>query len=365
MRRRPRLTAKHAFTTWAVLVYLFLFLPIVVMAVFAFNKPSAAALAGFHGTNVCAIPPAQIGNIAVWNGFTGCWFSAGLHDPTFIPAIIVSLRIAAEASVIATVLGLCAALALARMRPRLRAPFDSLVYLTLVVPEIVIAVASLIFFVQARKVFPAFPGLGNVTILIGQVVFNASLTMLIIRARFVGMGDTLEEAAYDLGSGPLATFRQVTLPRLAPAIVAAALLSFTFSFDDYVLPAFTNGTTNTWPIVLYSAVRFGLTPAVNALATIMLGVTLAAVVVTALVLRRSRRRVTAGQRSTAQPALSRTGRRRSPRYCFLTRTVLVDLVSRAISSSAATFFFSRTVPVASSTTSTTFDSRRAVSSLPA
>jgi ABC-type spermidine/putrescine transport system permease subunit II len=303
VRRRRRLTAKHAFTAWAVLVYAFLFLPIVVMAVFAFNKPSAAALSAFHGTNVCAIPPAQIGNIAVWNGFTGCWFSAGLHDPTFIPAIIVSLQIAAEASVIATVLGLCAALALARMRPRLRAPFDSLVYLTLVVPEIVIAVASLIFFVQARKVFPAFPGLGNVTILIGQVVFNASLTMLIIRARFVGMGDTLEEAAYDLGSGPLATFRQVTLPRLAPAIVAAALLSFTFSFDDYVLPAFTNGTTNTWPIVLYSAVRFGLTPAVNALATIMLGVTLAAVIVTAVMLRRSRRRVTAGQRGTAQPAL--------------------------------------------------------------
>ena len=295
MRRPLRLKARHAFTAWAVLVYLFLFLPIVVMAIFAFNKPSAAALASFHGTNVCAIPPAQIGNIAVWNGFTSCWFSAGLHDPTFIPAIIVSLRIAAEASVIATVLGLCAALALARMRPRLRAPFDSLVYLTLVVPEIVIAVASLIFFVQARKFFPAFPGLGDATILIGQVVFNASLTMLIIRARFVGMGDTLEEAAYDLGSGPLATFRQITLPRLAPAIVAAALLSFTFSFDDYVLPAFTNGTTNTWPIVLYSAVRFGLTPAVNALATIMLGVTVAAVVVTAVVLRRSRLRVTASQ----------------------------------------------------------------------
>jgi len=110
-----------------------------------------------------------------------------------------------------------------------------------------------------------------------------------------GMGDTLEEAAYDLGSGPLATFRQVTLPRLIPAIVAAALLSFTFSFDDYVLPAFTNGTTNTWPIVLYSAVRFGLTPAVNALATIMLAATAAAVAVTAVILRRSRVQVTPGQ----------------------------------------------------------------------
>jgi ABC-type spermidine/putrescine transport system permease subunit II len=172
------------------------------------------------------------------------------------------------------------------------------VYLTLVVPEIVIAVASLIFFVQVKNSFSVFPSLGRETILLGQVVFNASLAMLIIRARFVGMGDTLEEAAYDLGSGPLSTFRQVTLPRLMPAIVAAALLSFTFSFDDYVLPAFTNGTTNTWPIVLYSAVRFGITPAVNALATIMLSVTALAVVITAVVLRRGRVRAGPGQEQT-------------------------------------------------------------------
>jgi spermidine/putrescine transport system permease protein/putrescine transport system permease protein len=274
------------------------------MAVFAFNKPSPAALATFHGSSVCSIPPTQVGNITVWNGFTGCWFSAGLHDPTYIPAILTSLQIAAEAAIIATALGLCAALALARMKPRLRAPFDTLVYLTLVVPEIVIAVASLIFFVQAHNFFPAFPGLGKATILFGQVVFNASVAMLIIRARFVGMGDTLEEAAYDLGSGPLATFRQITLPRLLPAIVAAALLSFTFSFDDYVIPAFTNGTTNTWPIVLYSAVRFGLTPAVNALATIMLGVTLAAVVITGVVLRRSRAQAARGQVTAPGPEVA-------------------------------------------------------------
>jgi ABC-type spermidine/putrescine transport system permease subunit II len=299
-----RLKAKYAFTAWAVVVYAFLFLPILVMAVFAFNKPSSVALAAFHGSNICSIPPTQIGNITVWNGFTSCWFSAGLHDPTYIPAIVTSLQIAAEAAIISTVLGLCAALALARMKPRFRAPFDSLVYLTLVVPEIVIAVASLIFFVQVRNHFPGFPQLGKATILIGQVVFNASVAMLIIRARFVGMGDTLEEAAYDLGSGPLATFRQITLPRLLPAILAATLLSFTFSFDDYVLPAFTNGTTNTWPIVLYSAVRFGLTPAVNALATIMLGITLAAVIITAVILRRSRGRVAAGQAVTRLPGLA-------------------------------------------------------------
>ena len=288
MRRRRIFTAKRGFTTWALVVYAFLYLPIAVVVIFAFNGPSPASLAGFHGSNVCSMPPTKLGNIAVWNEFESCWFSEGLHDSTYIPAIKTSLGIAAEASIIATVLGLGAALALARMKRRWRIPFDVLVYLTLVVPEIVIAVASLVFFVQARQNFGFFPPLGRSTILLGQIVFNASLAMLIIRARFVGMGDRLEEAAYDLGSGPLSTFRQVTLPRLMPAVVAAALLSFTFSFDDYVLPTFTNGTTNTWPIVLYSAVRFGITPAVNALATLMLLVTAVFVLLTVIVLRRSR-----------------------------------------------------------------------------
>ncbi len=288
MRRRRILTAKRGFATWALIVYAFLYLPIVVVVIFAFNKPSPTSVAAFHGSNICNIPPANVGNISVWNGFTTCWFKEGLNDPVYIPAIKTSLKIAAQAAIIATALGLAAALALARMRPRLRIPFDILVYLTLVVPEIVIAVASLIFFVQARQNFGFFPPLGSSTILIGQIVFNASLAMLIIRARFVGMGDKLEEAAYDLGSGPFSTFRQVTFPRLMPAVIAAALLSFTFSFDDYVLPAFTNGTTNTWPIVLYSAVRFGITPAVNALATLMLLVTATFVLLTVIVLRRSR-----------------------------------------------------------------------------
>ena len=288
MRRRRVLTARRGFTAWAVLVYAFLYLPIVVVVIFAFNGPSPTSVAAYHGKNICDISPTNIGNIAVWNEFEPCWFRAGLNDSTYIPAIKTSLGIAAEASIIATVLGLAAALALARMKRRLRIPFDIVVYLTLVVPEIVIAVASLIFFVQARQNFGLFPPLGRTTILLGQIVFNASLAMLIIRARFVGMGDKLEEAAYDLGSGPVATFRQVTLPRLMPAVVAAALLSFTFSFDDYVLPNFTNGTTNTWPIVLYSAVRFGITPAVNALATLMLLVTVVLVVITVIILRRSR-----------------------------------------------------------------------------
>ena len=295
---RRFLTAKFGFTVWAWLVFGFLYLPIVVMAVFAFNKPSAAAVENIHVTSVAKLTPDQVGNVAVWNGFTPGWFSAGIHNPTYIPSILTSLEIAFAAAVIATVLGLGAALALARMKRLWRAPFDVLVYLTLVVPEIVIAVASLIFFVQARNYVPVFPGLGKWTILFGQIAWNASLSMLIIRARFVGMGDVQEEASYDLGAGRLSTFRQVTLPRLMPAIIAATLLSFTFSFDDYVVPAFTNGTTNTWPIVLYSAVRFGITPAVNALATLMLLVNVLLIVVVALILRRTRPQVGPGQEET-------------------------------------------------------------------
>lgn len=288
MRRRRIFTAKRGFTAWALLVYAFLYLPILVVVIFAFDAPSPTSVASYKGSNICDIDVADIGNISVWNGFESCWFAKGLDTSLYVTAIKNSFTIALEASIIATILGLGAALALARMRRRWRAPFDVIVYLTLVVPEIVIAVASLIFFVQVKNNFGAFPGLGKSTILLGQIVFNASLAMLIIRARFVGMGDKLEEAAYDLGSGPFSTFRQVTLPRLMPAVIAAALLSFTFSFDDFVLPNFTNGTTSTWPIVLYSAVRFGITPAVNALATLMLLVTLVLIVAVAVLLRRTR-----------------------------------------------------------------------------
>ena len=282
-RRSRHRFGKRMFTGWAVLVYLVLYLPIVVVVIFAFNQPTTVP----HGASPCSVDPSRMGNVTVWNGGTTCWFHTALNDPTYVPAVKTSFWIAFRASLIATVLGTAAALSLARMKKRWRVPFDVLVYLTLVVPEIVIAVASLIFFVQAHNNLSIFPTLGENTILLGQIVFSASLVMLIVRARFVGMGSSLEEASFDLGGGPIATFRQVTLPRLLPAVIAGALLSFTFSFDDYVLPAFTNGTVNTWPIVVYSAVRFGVTPAVNALATMMLVVTVTLILITGLVLRRS------------------------------------------------------------------------------
>jgi len=266
---RAHLGARRLLSAWACFVYLFLYVPIVLVVVYAFNKNR---------------------DVGLWTGFTTHWFGDALGDSQYTSALETSAKIALLSSLFATILGTAAALALARMRKAARAPFDVLVYLTLVVPEIVIAVASLIFFVQAhQRVGTLIPGPGWVAIMLAHMVFSISLVTLIVRARFVGMGSTLEEASFDLGAAPLATFRQVTLPRLLPAILAGFLLSFTFSFDDYVLSQFTAGpSTETWPILVFAAVRFGITPKLNAFASVMLLVTLLALLLAGLVLRRSR-----------------------------------------------------------------------------
>jgi spermidine/putrescine transport system permease protein/putrescine transport system permease protein len=246
---------------YSALVYVVLFLPIVVVVVYAFNGGR---------------------NVAIWEGFSTRWFGAALEDESITSAIGRSLRIAAASAVVATTFGTAAALALSRARPRLRVPFDVLVFLTLVVPELVIAISALIFFVNAGF------ELGLVTMFLAHTTFNASLVLLVVRARFASMGSTLEEASMDLGAGPWATLRQVTLPQLAPAIVAGGLLSFTFSFDDVVISQFTAGAGNdTWPLRILNSLRFVLRPDLNAAAAMMLALTLLALVLAALVLRAS------------------------------------------------------------------------------
>jgi ABC-type spermidine/putrescine transport system permease subunit II len=259
---------------YSTLVYVLLFAPIVVVVVYAFNEGRI---------------------VTVWEGFSTKWFGQALADESITSAIGRSLRIAAASAVVATVFGTAAALALSRASRRVRVPFDVLVFLALVVPELVIAVSALIFFVNAGF------ELGPVTMFIGHTIFNVSLVTLIVRARFVSMGSQLEEASLDLGASPLATFRQVTLPRLAPAVVAGGLLAFTFSFDDVIISNFTAGAGNdTWPLRIFSALRFGLQPDLNAAATMMLGVTLVVMAVVVIILRVSSRR-------TGAPPLSASG----------------------------------------------------------
>ena len=252
---------RRALGAWSALVYVFLYAPIFVVVLFAFNGGR---------------------QVLYWEGFSTKWFGEALADDSITEPFRNSLVVALGNAAIACVLGTALALALPRMRPFIRTPIDALVYMTLVTPEIVFGISALIFFVQA-----GIP-LGLKTILVSHVVFNASVVALIVRARFVGMGQALEEASYDLGAGPLATFRQVTLPALSPAILAGGLLAFTFSFDDFITSFFVSGAgTTTLPLRIFSSLRFGVSPVINAAAAMILGLTLVSIAVAYLVLRRS------------------------------------------------------------------------------
>lgn len=272
---------KRLLQAHAALVYLFLYAPIVVVVVFAFNGGR------------------QVLN---WEGFSTRWFGEALRDPTITEPFRNSLLIAAGNAVLACVLGTALALAVSRMRRAARAPIDAVVYMTLVTPEIVFGIAALMFFVQFSNQLVGAgvidePLRGMWKIVVAHAVFNASVVALVVRARFVGMGQTLEEASYDLGAGPVKTFVQVTLPRLAPAVLAGGLLAFTFSFDDFITSFFVaDAGTSTLPLRIFSSLRFGVSPLINAAAAMILALTIVAVVVAYLVLRRSGTRARAAAR---------------------------------------------------------------------
>jgi spermidine/putrescine transport system permease protein len=259
-----RLPSERLLMGYSVFVYAALYLPIVVVIVYAFS-----------GSRV----------VGVWEGFSTRWVVVALSDPTITASVGRSLRIALAAAIFSTALGTVAALAITRARASVRFLFDTVVFLTLVVPELVLGTSLLLFFVRLNF------QLTTTTIMLGHIVFGTSVATLIIRARFAGMSSELEQASVDLGAGPLATFRQITLPRLAPAILAAAALVFILSFDDVLTSLFTSGAGNdTWPLVILASIRFGLRPSINATIVMMLGITLMVMVVTAIVLRGFSRR---------------------------------------------------------------------------
>jgi spermidine/putrescine transport system permease protein len=254
---------RQAFKLHAGLVYLFLYLPILVVVVYAFNDN-------------------RLGQ--VWRGFSLRWFQAAYEDSTLLGALKLSALTAAANCLVATALGTSAAIGLRNVGRRTRTAFDAFMYMALIVPEIVIAIASLLFFVTIN-----FP-LGPLAIVITHAVFNTALVTLIVRARLAGMDRTLEEASADLGASRWGTFRQVSLPQLLPAITAGALLAFTFSFDDVILSSFVSGPgSTTLPVEIFSQLRFGLTPKINVVAVFTLSITVAAIVTAQVLLRRDQR----------------------------------------------------------------------------
>ena len=247
--------------TYSVLVYIFLFTPILVVVVYSFNR----------------------GRFLVnWDGFGTNWYGTALENEGIQRALTTSLRVAAANSVVAVVLGTMAGIALARRSGKWSRPFLILVFLILVAPEIVDAISYLIFFVRINL------GWSFARLVIGHSIFNSAVVTLIVLARLQGLDESLEEAAADLGATPWRAFRQITLPLMLPAVLAGALLSFTFSLDDVIISSFvsTSGGT-TLPVYVFSALRTGMRGDLAAISTVTLAATLVALGVMVFALRRS------------------------------------------------------------------------------
>jgi spermidine/putrescine transport system permease protein len=270
------------FRLHAALVYGFLFLPIIIVVIFSFNGTTRY--------------------VTEWAGFSTVWYQRALADQTVQNALRSSLFIALVNAVLATTFGTMAALGLQRVPRKLRIVFDALTFVSIIIPEIVIALATLVLFTLFRDWVnpwlayfagdPSHPPrivLGPWSVVAAHVLFNLSLVLLIVRARLAGMDRTLVDASYDLYATPWRTFSQVTLPQLLPAIVAGFLLSFTFSFDDYVISSFVSGSTETLPLFVFGQIHQGITPLTNAIAAVMLLVTITILLLGQAVLSRQSR----------------------------------------------------------------------------
>jgi spermidine/putrescine transport system permease protein len=279
-RERVGTFVETAFRAHALLVYAFLYLPIVVVIVFAFNANQLAT---------------------VWTGFSTEWFGQALSDRVIQRHLQNSFIVAIANAVLATAFGTMAALGLQRVPRGLRMLFDVLTYVSIIVPEIVIALATLVFFATAFDfINPIFAaggpgalklGMSQGTIIAAHVLFNTSLVLLLVRARLSTMDRTHVEASYDLFATPWRTFRQITLPQLLPAIVAGFLLAFTFSFDDYVITSFVSGPgSSTLPLYVFGQVKRGVTPETNALAAMIFAFTIGTLLIGQIVLAWNARR---------------------------------------------------------------------------
>ncbi|MFY9552516.1 MAG: ABC transporter permease [Thermoanaerobaculia bacterium] len=237
--------------TW--FVYLFLYAPIAILVLFSFNRASQTA---------------------VWQGFTLEWYRSLARNELILTAVRNSLVVGFAATVIATVFGTPVALALGRYEFPGKGFTKNLLYLPIIIPEIVVGAALVTFFgVVALR-------LSLLTVIIAHVVFSISYMAIVVRARLSGFDRSLEEAALDLGARPLQTFWRVTLPLILPGIVSGALLVFTVSIDDYVITSFVAGVgATTLPLQIYSMLKVGVTPEVNAVSTLLLVVTIVLIAV--------------------------------------------------------------------------------------
>ncbi|HMD58716.1 MAG TPA: ABC transporter permease subunit [Steroidobacteraceae bacterium] len=229
--------------------------------------------------------------VNVWGGFSGRWYAELVHNRQILDAAALSLEVGVVASTAAVVLGTLAAIALVRFTAfRGRLLLTGMVNAPLVMPEIITGITQLLLFIAIFNLF-GWPHRGFTTIVISHVAFATAYVTVTVRSRLHGADRSLEEAAMDLGAGPVRAFIDITLPIIAPALVSGWLLSFTLSLDDLVISSFVSGPgTSTLPMVIYSKVKLGLSPDINALASLIIATVGACVVAGSLVMRRSERR---------------------------------------------------------------------------
>lgn len=266
---------------YAAFVYLFLYIPIGIIALFSFN-------AGRHASQ--------------FQGFSVQWYGKVLANPFVMEALQTSFIVALSAALCASLFGTMAALALQSVQGRTRAVIDALIYIAVMVPGIVIGIATLIALVTIfgwlNPLLVAFwpsagaapkLALGYGSLIAAHGLFSMALVIIILRARIAGMDRSLIEASADLYATRFGTFRQVTLPQILPGIVAGFLLSFTFSFDDFVIAFFVSGSQTTLPIYVFSSIRRGVTPEINAIGTMVLGVSLVLLILAQSILRQKQK----------------------------------------------------------------------------
>ncbi len=244
-----------------VLGFAFLYLPIVLLIIFSFNESKL---------------------VTVWAGFSTKWYVSMLSNQGLIDAAWVTLRVGVVSATVATVLGTLAALALTRYtRFRGRIAFSGMVFAPLVMPEVITGLSLLLLFVAM--------GLdrGFLTITLAHITFTMCFVAVVVQSRLVSFDRSLEEAAMDLGATPVRTFFQVTLPIIMPAIISGWMLAFTLSLDDLVISSFTSGPgATTLPMKIYSQVRLGVTPEINAVCTLLIGVVSIGVIAASIVNKR-------------------------------------------------------------------------------
>lgn len=255
--------------------FAFLYLPMIILVIYSFNESRL---------------------VTVWAGFSTKWYGELLQNDAFLDAAWVTLKVGFWSSTFATILGTMAAYVMVRGgRFRGRTLFSGMIYAPLVMPEVITGLSLLLFFIALDM------NRGVTTIVLAHTTFSMCYVSVVVSSRLVSFDKSLEEAALDLGCTPFDAFRSVTLPIIAPSVVAGWLLAFTLSLDDLVIASFASGpSSTTLPIKIYSAVRLGVTPEINALSTLMIGIVTIGVITASLVMKRNIARAKADERRAAQ-----------------------------------------------------------------